>query len=310
MIGVRTAVAWLLALLACDAGPGRAPESDGAVSEAPGMHRESWYGWSLLLPDGCSEFTEERFEGRPIGRARWVCPDTLIMFDATPFADTLQHSAQSRFLAGADLCAALAARDVEDVESLRQREVAVPEVAYYEMLPAQTLAVHRQAADRRATLIVFGRYQGDCTPWARMVHGLRAEGPRLDVPQDQVRGPTLAFPAPAADCHRHYAWPTCKGVPPAEVLPCGEIRAEWVQYEPALIQSIRSETPMSTREPDGTIGGWAYMHETTGATADGPGGPAWRVELPLGEIGVWAPESRAAEALVVIAGLRLAASGS
>lgn len=96
MIGVRTAVAGLLALLACDAGPGRAPESDGAVPEAPGMHRESWYGWSLLLPDGCSEFTEERFEGRPIGRARWVCPDTLILLPLPQRLDVLHVTSCER----------------------------------------------------------------------------------------------------------------------------------------------------------------------------------------------------------------------
>jgi hypothetical protein len=80
--------------------------------EAPGMHRETWYGWSFLLPDDCQERVEERFQGEPIGRVTWTCAHHLISLDATPFADPLHHTLRHYFPDGADTCRALQARDV------------------------------------------------------------------------------------------------------------------------------------------------------------------------------------------------------
>lgn len=298
LLGVRT-LAWTLALRACGA---PAPAEPPPV-EAPGLHRERWYGWSLLLPDGCAAPEEERWEGRPIGRARWQCPDMGLILDATPFADPLHHTAAARFAPGAALCAAARARDVEFRERPPGPDRPIPALAYWEVLPGESLAVHQRAEDRRVTLIAFVHVdQGGCDAAERVVRSLRPEGPPHDVPAGEVRSPLAAFLAPSPDCHRHYAWPSCKpGAPSDEALHCGDLRVEWREWPPG------HTTPAAPATPAGAAGPWAYDHRETDPTSHGPGGPSWTIQLPRGVLGVWAPLTRAAEVVDLLARTRVPA---
>ncbi|MEZ4384963.1 MAG: hypothetical protein R3A79_26775 [Nannocystaceae bacterium] len=295
MSGHRGPAFVLLAALA-GAACGRGAEVAKAPAEASGLHEERWYGWGLLLPDGCEAPAEERFGGAPIGRARWVCPGLTITLDASPLADPMHHTASLRFRPGAALCG-----DGSEVERVALPEGAPPptaEVTYYEPVLGHALAVRRAASDRAASLVVLGD-PTRCAAMAGIVESLRPRGERLAAPSDELRTPGFALPLPDAGCHRHFDWAQCKPGGGRDVhVRCDALTVDWWGRR-------ASEASSSAEATRGVAAERGVVRE---AVEGREGVFRWRAELADGLLQVEAGEEREDEVLAALARARVAST--